>query len=220
MTECRICRERYAPAECGISGVCDRCAENTVRTIEFLFGSATIPLPRKWFHVSPHRIETGTVLMPGAIRNPANDAFYRAGFGQDTGCLQEMGVRRDEVVWLSPTTQDAEFWAAVLDAPYCYEVQPSGEPRPWNGTGTDGWVTAKAVVVREVRNQMSELTGARGETLCAVCAEQTIDAGGTWIHTHTGEQHCGTGDGATAFPAFLWVEQEARLKSREEKPSR
>lgn len=67
---------------------------------------------------------------------------------------------------------------------------------------------------------MSELTGARGETRCAVCAEQTMDAGGTWIHTHTGERHCGTGDGATAFPALLWVEQEARLKSREEKRPR
>lgn len=150
MTDCRICRERYTPPDFGITGTCHSCATNAVRTIEYLCGRAAIALPRRWFHVSPYRIGPGTVLLPGAIRNPANDAFYRAGFGQDTGLLQEMGVRREEVVWLSPTTQDAEFWAAVLDAPHCYEVQPAEEPRPWNGTGTDGWVTAKAVVVREV----------------------------------------------------------------------
>ena len=40
--------------------------------------------------------------------------------------------------------------AIVLCASHCYEVQPTTEPRPWNGTGTDGWVVERAVVVREL----------------------------------------------------------------------
>jgi len=151
MLTCRICQQSYGPPPVGIDGVCDRCAESAVRTVEFLCGRASITLPEHWFHVSPFNVGPGTVLRPGVARNPANDGFYQSGFGRDTGSLRDMKVRRDAVVWLSPTREDARYWSVLLGAPHCYEVQPIETPRPWNGTGTDGWVTAKAVVVREIR---------------------------------------------------------------------
>lgn len=150
MIGCLICRRSYAPAPIGIDGVCGRCAEQAVPTVEFLCGRASICLPEHWFHVSPFKMGPGTLLRPGAARNPANDTFYGLGFGQDTGFLRDMQARRDEVVWLSPSREDAEYWAIVLCASHCYEVQPTTEPRPWNGTGTDGWVVERAVVVREL----------------------------------------------------------------------
>lgn len=150
MIGCRVCRQSYTPAPIGIGGVCERCAEQAVRTVEFLCGRASISLPEHWFHVSPFKMGPGTLLRPGEARNPANDTFYGLGFGQDTGFLRDMQVRRDEVVWLSPSREDAEYWAIVLRAGHCYEVQPTTEPRPWNGTGTDGWVVERAVVVREL----------------------------------------------------------------------
>lgn len=150
MIACRICQQDYTPAPIGLGGVCDHCAESAVRTVEFLFGRASIALPHHWFHVSPFEMGPGTLLRPGVARNPANAGFYGSGFGQDTGALLDMHTRRDEVVWLSPSREDAEYWAIVLRAGHCYEVQPTTEPRPWNGTGTDGWVVERAVVVREL----------------------------------------------------------------------
>ena len=150
MLSCRVCRQSYTPAPISIDGVCDGCAENAVRMVEFLCGRAAISLPEHWFHVSPFKMGPGTLLRPGVARNPANDSFYGVGFGQDTGVLLDMHTRRDEVVWLSPTPEDARYWAIVLRASYCYEVQPTEEPRPWNGTGTDGWVAPKAIVLRKV----------------------------------------------------------------------
>ena len=150
MIACRICRQDYTPAPIGLGGVCDHCAESAVRTVEFLFGRASIALPHHWFHVSPFEMGPGTLLRPGVARNPANAGFYGSGFGQDTGALLDMHTRRDEVVWLSPTREDARYWAIVLRASHCYEVQPTTEPRPWNGTGTDGWVVPKAIVLRKL----------------------------------------------------------------------
>jgi len=152
MISCRVCQASYTPVPIGIGGVCDRCAESAVRTVEYLCGRAALTLPEHWFHVSPFAVGPGTVLRPGVARNPANDSFYRAGFDQDTGILVDMQDRRDQVVWLSPTREDAQYWAIVLGAQHCYEVQPTEEPRPWNGTGTDGWVVPKAMVIKEVKS--------------------------------------------------------------------
>jgi hypothetical protein len=49
---------------------------------------------------------------------------------------------------------------------------------------------------------------------CAICGEPTVEADGSYIHTH-GDQSCGTGDGATAFPKALWDVREAELRSCE-----
>lgn len=107
----------------------------------------------KWYHVSPHQIDVGTTLVPGGLdpANPTSDEFYtRDGFGHDSGTLADMGATRPEHVWLTIDREDADFWAGVLNASHVYEVQPIDEPKPWNGTGVDGWVVAAAVVIQEV----------------------------------------------------------------------
>ncbi|SKZ83565.1 Uncharacterised protein [Mycobacteroides abscessus subsp. abscessus] len=36
---------------------------------------------------------------------------------------------------------------------------------------------------------------------CAICHEMIQESDGTnWIHTHSRDEYCGTGDGATAYP--------------------
>ena len=143
-TGCAACRRAVGVA----GGLCSGCAAAASGLIAVLAGGATAEGP--WFHVSPSRFEPGTLLLPGIATNPANADFYRHGFGADTGVLVDMGVRRDQVVWLSAGFDDARYWSHVLAAPLCYEVEPVGQPRPWNGTGTDGWITRAAIVLREI----------------------------------------------------------------------
>ena len=100
----------------------------------------------RWFHVSPHRLEAGTVLTPGVVAPTSRDFYTRDGFAEDSGTLADMGATRPEFVWLSTTVEDAGFWAVTLRASHTYEVQPIDAPRPWNGTGSDGWVTTSAVI--------------------------------------------------------------------------
>jgi len=104
----------------------------------------------RWYHVSPHAISTGSTLVPGGLdpAAPTSGEFYtRKGFGADTGTMADMGGGRAQFVWLTTTLEDALFWADLLDAGHVYEVQPIDEPRPWNGTGADGWVVAAATVI-------------------------------------------------------------------------
>lgn len=104
----------------------------------------------RWYHVSPHNITTGTTLMPGGLdpANPTSGDFYtRDGFGADTGTMADMGGTRSQFVWLTTTIEDAKFWALTLNADYTYEVQPIDAPRPWNGTGVDGWVVTAATII-------------------------------------------------------------------------
>ena len=100
----------------------------------------------RWFHVSRQKLAVGTVLSAGG--GPASDPeFYAQGYGEDTGTMADMGGSRTEHLWLTTTRRDAKFWAKTLKAKFLYEVQPTDKPRPWNGTGTDGWVTTAAVVL-------------------------------------------------------------------------
>ena len=104
----------------------------------------------RWYHVSPHNISTGSTLVPGGLdpAAPTSGEFYtRAGFGADTGTMADMGAPRAQFVWLTTTLEDARFWADVLGARHVYEVQPIDAPRPWNGTGVDGWVVTAATIV-------------------------------------------------------------------------
>jgi len=105
-----------------------------------------------WYHVSPHELAAGTVLVPGGPDGThTSEEFYSStGLGSDTGTLADMGAARTEFVWLSPHRDDAEFWAEVLDAAHLYEVEPATDPVPWNGTAADGWVTTAATVVRRL----------------------------------------------------------------------
>ena len=105
-----------------------------------------------WYHVSPHLISPGTTLVPGGLdpANPTSGEFYtRDGFAGDTGTLADMGAGRAQFVWLSIDAEDAQFWAEVLNASHTYEVHPV-DPRPWNGTGMDGWVCESAKVIRRL----------------------------------------------------------------------
>ena len=103
----------------------------------------------KWYHVSPHALTDGTDLIPGGGDSPSQ-SFYDDGWGEDTGTLTDMGQGRTGHVWLTPDLDDAHFWSAALNAPHIYEVDPHEDPRPWNGTGTDGWVVPGAKIRRKV----------------------------------------------------------------------
>lgn len=106
---------------------------------------------RKWYHVSPHELEDGTALIPGGPNgNATSQDFYDQGFGDDTGTLADMGGGRNTHVWLTPDLEDAHFWSAALGAPHIYEVDPDDDPRPWNGTGVDGWVAGGGKIRRRV----------------------------------------------------------------------
>ena len=103
----------------------------------------------KWYHVSPHALADGIDLIPGGGDSPSQ-SFYDDGWGEDTGTLTDMGQGRTGHVWLTPDLDDAHFWSAALNAPHIYEVDPHEDPRPWNGTGTDGWVVPGAKIRRKV----------------------------------------------------------------------
>jgi hypothetical protein len=104
-----------------------------------------------WYHVSPHDLPEGTKLVPGGVGNPATSQdFYDMGFGDDAGNLKDMGGGRPQHVWLTPDLDDAHFWSAALNAPHIYEVDPHETPSPWNGTGTDGFVSPGATIRKKV----------------------------------------------------------------------
>lgn len=112
----------------------------------------------RWYHVSPHNISTGSTLVPGGLdpATPTSGKFYtRDGFGVDTGTMADMGASRAQFVWLTTTLEDAHFWADTLKADYIYEVQPIDAPRPWNGTGVDGWVAARATITSRVEIELT-----------------------------------------------------------------
>lgn len=100
-----------------------------------------------WFHTSPQSLAVGTLLVPRGGPSP-DPQFYAQGFQEDTGTLMDMGAPRPDFVWLSNEEAEARFWAKTLKTRYIYEVQPTDAPRPWNGTGADGWVTTAAVILR------------------------------------------------------------------------
>ena len=104
-----------------------------------------------WYHVSPHDLPEGTKLVPGGVGNSATSQdFYDMGFGDDAGNLKDMGAGRTQHVWLTPDLDDAHFWSAALNAPHIYEVDPHETPSPWNGTGTDGFVSPGATIRKKV----------------------------------------------------------------------
>lgn len=104
-----------------------------------------------WYHVSPHDLPEGTKLVPGGVGNSATSQdFYDMGFGDDSGNLKDMGGGRTQHVWLTPDLDDAHFWSAALNAPHIYQVDPHETPSPWNGTGTDGFVSPGATIRKKV----------------------------------------------------------------------
>lgn len=92
----------------------------------------------RWFHASDADLPGGTILVPGGAR-PPSQSFYEQGH-------EERAVH----LWVTPDCADAWFWATVQDVKYVYEVEPSNEPSPWNGTGIDGWTCFSATVIRSI----------------------------------------------------------------------
>ena len=125
-----------------------------IPTDEFLKAFGGPQASGKWYHASPHDLPEGTQLTPGGGGATSQD-FYDMGFGDDTGTLQDMGGGRTGHVWVSPDENDVQFWSAALNAPHIYEVESDDEPQPWNGTGTDGWVTPGARIVRKISPDVS-----------------------------------------------------------------
>lgn len=129
-------------------------AGEVARLIDMVNDTATrFAATGTWYHVSPHLVSPGTTLVPGGLdpANPTSKEFYvEDGYGDDTGTLADMGAGRSRFVWLTVSEEDARFWSRLLKAPHTYEVEPLDDPRPWNGTGSDGWVTTAARVVRKL----------------------------------------------------------------------
>lgn len=99
----------------------------------------------KWYHASKANLPAGTVLVPGG--GPQTDPkFYEDQRAQDE--FMGAGNRADHV-WVTPDREDASFWAAMLDADFIYEVEPTN-PRPWGISGTDGYVCSKARIVKRL----------------------------------------------------------------------
>ena len=108
----------------------------------------------KWYHASRSDLAPGTILVPGG--GPATDPqFYEDQRAQDE--FMGAGNRADHV-WITPDREDASFWAALLDAKYVYEVEPTN-PRPWGISGVDGYVCSQARVIKRVSKTGSRTAG-------------------------------------------------------------
>jgi hypothetical protein len=96
-----------------------------------------------WYHVSPHRMQVGTILAPMRGETPWDDEPY------DNG-LQN----RANWVWIEYDERKAREWQqwVLKHQPQChlYRVQPHLGPFAWNGTADEGWVTDWAEILEEM----------------------------------------------------------------------
>ena len=101
------------------------------------------PVTADWYHVSPHRMQVGTILAPMHGETPWDDEPYDHG-------LQN----RANWIWIEYDERKARQWQQwVLDhQPEChlYRVQPHLGPFAWNGTADEGWVTDWAEILEEM----------------------------------------------------------------------
>lgn len=101
----------------------------------------------KWYHVSPHKLEAGTILSPDGGESP---------YGED----HSMPAERRDWVWMDSLEGLKTWYYGTLmgqvkkgvENPwaYIYEVEPSEGPHPWNGTGWEGHVAPSAKIIREI----------------------------------------------------------------------
>lgn len=101
----------------------------------------------KWYHVSPHKLEVGTVLNPNGGESP---------YGED----HSMPPERRNWVWMDgPKGLRTWYYGTLLgqvkngvENPWAhiYEVEPSEGPHPWNGTGWEGHAAPSAKIIREI----------------------------------------------------------------------
>jgi GNAT superfamily N-acetyltransferase len=101
------------------------------------------PVTADWFHVSPHRMQVGTILAPMRGETPWDDEPY------DNG-LQN----RANWIWIEYDERKAREWQqwVLKHQPQChlYRVQPHLGPFAWNGTADEGWVTDWAEILEEM----------------------------------------------------------------------
>jgi hypothetical protein len=101
------------------------------------------PVTADWFHVSPHRMQVGTILAPMRGETPWDDEPY------DNG-LQN----RVNWIWIEYDERKAREWQqwVLQHQPQCrlYRVQPHLGPFAWNGTADEGWVTDWAEILEEM----------------------------------------------------------------------
>lgn len=101
----------------------------------------------RWYHVSPHELEVGTVLTPGG-----GDTTYNYD--------DRLPSERQNWVWMDgPEGLDTWFYGTLMSQiqkgfenplAHIYEVEPSEGPHPWNGTGWQGHVAPSAKIIRKV----------------------------------------------------------------------
>lgn len=122
------------------------------------------PTGSEWYHVSPHKLSPGTMLVPSSDEDGFcnhHDEFY------DGGGIQS----RKNWVWLENQLPKSQYWNREIGrarnpdggeynedtgefeydydnaAPnYVYKVTPHHDPFPWNGFGNEGWVAQSAIV--------------------------------------------------------------------------
>jgi GNAT superfamily N-acetyltransferase len=101
------------------------------------------PVTADWYHVSPHRMQVGTILAPMRGETPWDDEPY------DNG-LQN----RANWIWIEYDERKAREWQqwVLKHQPQCrlYRVQPHLGPFAWNGTADEGWVTDWAEILEEM----------------------------------------------------------------------
>lgn len=98
----------------------------------------------KWYHVSTQPLGVGTKVVPKGGPSPDPD-FY-----DDPNETGYNNSNRQNYVWLAPSLASAYSWSLDLGAPHIHEVKPGDKPQPWNFSGTNGWVSPHAHVVRQV----------------------------------------------------------------------
>jgi hypothetical protein len=92
-----------------------------------------------WYHTSPRRLPVGTDLVPGGGGH--HDRFYRAIGDPD----------RASHVWVEDDPRHLKRWHDIdAETNYHYRVEPDGDPAPYRGDASQGYVVPRARVVEEL----------------------------------------------------------------------
>lgn len=99
-----------------------------------------VPSGATWYHVSPSPMKPGDRLRPFGGERPYGKMYD----------AHPQFKHRDQHVWTEHDPYVSEAKWANDAKPYIYEITPDETPLPWNGTGSEGWVTPGATIKREI----------------------------------------------------------------------
>lgn len=99
-----------------------------------------VPSGATWYHVSPSPMKPGDRLRPFGGERPYGKMYD----------AHPQFKHRDQHVWTEHDPYVSEAKWANDAKPYIYEITPDEAPLPWNGTGSEGWVTPGATIKREI----------------------------------------------------------------------